>query len=219
MTPRSGQHTNKQKYPDGAPYSLKRSVELLIGLLWVCLGSAQDSLPSNWTSADTPCAKYDDLRNPVLGNIGVKIDAVEPWANGFRRALSFWNSVLPANFHEETDLNTCAVRIINGGPDILSRVLIARSQLTDRDNFRGMIAVRPEAARELSGAEIYGAAVHEFGHMLGLKHNGSRHSVMYFLDVNGTEILDDKDILELGKHHELRQAIASTGLPPAQVIN
>jgi Matrixin len=164
---------------------------------------AHEKPQSNWTSADEPCAKYDDMRRPILGDIGVKIDAGEPWAEAFRKALSFWNTVLVANFHEETNLSACAIRIINGGPDILNNGMVARSQLTGRDNFRGKIAVSPEAATAMGSREMYGAAVHELGHMLGLKHNASSRSVMYFLNVNGTEVLDNKDILDLSSHHRL----------------
>jgi hypothetical protein len=32
----------------------------------------------NWTSADAPCANYDDLLKPGLGDIGVRFDAAEP---------------------------------------------------------------------------------------------------------------------------------------------
>jgi hypothetical protein len=46
-------------------------------------------------------------------------------------------------------------------------------------------------------------AVHELGHMLGLNHNASVLSVMYFLNVKGTEVLDGKDILDLSSHHKL----------------
>jgi len=169
----------------------------------------------NWASADAPCAKYDDLRNPVLGDIGVKIDAADPWADGFRRALHFWNAVLAANFHEETNLNACAVRVVNGGSDILSKAMVARSQLTEWDNFRGKIAVNPGTARALSSGEMYGTAVHEFGHLLGLKHNASSRSVMYFLNVNGSEVLDREDILDLSARHKLRAAVVPTGFPPA----
>jgi hypothetical protein len=63
----------------------------------------------------------------------VRIDAAQPWADEFRRALRFWNTVLAANFHEERTLRACAVRIVDGGPAILNRMTIARSQLTGRD--------------------------------------------------------------------------------------
>jgi hypothetical protein len=152
------------------------------------------------------------------GRIGVKIDASQPWADAFRRALSFWNTVLAANFHEETNLNACSVRIISGGPAILETAVIARAQLTERDNFRAMIAVKSEAAKTLSSDELYATAEHEFGHMLGLKHNASSRSIMYFLDVDGTEVLDSKDILDLSTHHEVRAAVVATGFLPVKVV-
>jgi hypothetical protein len=170
---------------------------------------AQDKLPLNWDSPDAPCAQYDNLRSRVLGNIGVKIDVNRPWANAFRRALQFWNSVLVVNFHEERSLDTCGIRIVNGGRDILNHGILARSQLIGRGNFRGKIAVSPGSAKEMNSAAIYAAAVHELGHMLGLKHNPSSRSIMYFFSVDGDEYLDRGDILELSAYHELRPATIS----------
>jgi len=193
--------------------SVSKSQQLLaaafavsFGCAWQATARAQEPPRSNWTTSDAPCAKYNDLRKPVLGEIGVKIDAAEPWVDGFRRALRFWNTVLAANFHEETNLEACAVRIVNAGPDILNNAIVARSQLTEWGNFHGKIAVSPGAASAMSSAQVYGVAVHELGHMLGLKHNASSQSVMYFLNVNGTEALDRNDILDLGTRHELRVA-------------
>jgi hypothetical protein len=195
--------------------------QFLTAAVAVCFGfashlkaSAEKPPQSNWTTADAPCAKYDDLRNAVLGDIGVKIDAAEPWADGFRRALGFWNTVLAANFHEETNLDACAIRIVSAGPGVLTNAIVARSQLPEWDHFRGKIAVSPRAAKTMSRAEMYATAIHEFGHMLGLKHNASSHSFMYFLNVNGSEVLDEKDILDLSKRHKLRAAVVSTSLPP-----
>jgi Matrixin len=185
-------------------------------VVWLgCISQAGARTPetrhSNWISTDAACARYDDLRKPVLGDIGVKIDATGPWADGFRRALSLWNTVLAANFHEETDLDACAIRIVNASPGLLSNSMVARSQLTEWDDFRGKIAVRPDASNTMSSGEIYGTAVHELGHMLGLKHNASSQSVMYFFNVDGTEVLDKTDILDLRVRHKLRVALASAG--------
>jgi hypothetical protein len=75
---------------------LSNGKTFVAGVLAVWLGcaaqitaGAEEESESNWTSADEPCAKYDDMRRPVLGDIGVKIDANEPWADEFRKALSF----------------------------------------------------------------------------------------------------------------------------------
>ena len=197
----------------------------MTGILATWLGCASPATTQaeekplwNWTSADAPCAKYDDLLKPVLGDIGVRLDAAEPWLGAFHWALSIWITVLAANFHEDTDLNTCAVRIIEGGPNILDHAVVARSQIPDWAGFQGKIAVSPEAAKHMSRSEMYGTAVHEIGHILGLKHNPSCRSVMYFLNVNGSEALDREDILELRKHHQLRPAIAATGFRPIRVI-
>jgi hypothetical protein len=175
---------------------------------WLCaspIATRERQQPqSNWTSPDAPCAKFEDLRRPVIGDIGIKIDAAEPWADGFRRALGFWNTVLTANLHEETGLTACSVRIIDGGPDILNSTVVARSQITYWANFRGKIAVSKATAKEMNSAEIYATAVHELGHILGLKHNANSHSIMFFLDVDGTEVLDNMDILELSRRHEVR---------------
>jgi hypothetical protein len=148
---------NRTRIVSGAVSGNKR---FLAGVLavWLVCGSqvkarAQETPQSNWTSADAPCAKYDDLRRPVLGEIDVKIDATGPWSDGFLRAFSFWNTVLAANFHEETDLDSCAVRIVNAGPDILNNAMVARSQLTDRSSFRGKIAVSPGAAKAMISAK------------------------------------------------------------------
>ena len=171
---------------------------------------------SNWTTPDLPCAKFEDLRKPIIGSAGVRIDAAEPWPDGFRQALRFWNTVLNANFHEEADLNACSVRIIEGGPSILKSAIAARSQVTDRANFQGKIAVSQVVSKEMNSAEIYATAVHELGHMLGLKHNESSRSVMYFLNVDGTEVLDRQDILELSRRHELRPEVLEKSILPIQ---
>jgi matrixin len=180
--------------------------------------TAGAQLRTNWTSSDAGCARYNDLRNRVLGNIGIKIDASEPWAAGFRRAITFWNTVLVANFHEETDLSACAVRVINGDCNVLHDGIVARAQIPEWADFRGKIAVRPAMANELSSAEIYGIAVHELGHLLGLRHNTSPVSVMYFLDVNGDEVLDIKDLVALSRRHKVRPSIFSAGYLSIQVF-
>jgi hypothetical protein len=40
--------------------------------------------------------------------------------------------------------------------------------------------------------------------MLGLKHNPSVRSVMYYLDLQGSEVLDQTDLTILAARHKLR---------------
>jgi predicted Zn-dependent protease len=75
---------------------------------------------------------------------------------------------------------------------------------------------QPASAKEMNKAEIYATAVHEIGHILGLKHNESSRSVMYFLNVNGTAVLDGKDIRELSRRHKLRPEVLEKSLLPIQ---
>jgi hypothetical protein len=172
----------------------------------------------NWNSPGAPCAKYDDLRRRLLRDIGVRIDVAEPWADAFRRALSFWNMVLDANFHEEPGLEACSIRVVKGGPAILSRPVVARSQLMERAGFSGKIAVCAAAAEDLNSEEMYGIAVHEIGHLLGLRHNSNVHSVMYFLNVEGIEVLDSEDLLDLSRRYEIRPEILARGSLPIQAV-
>ena len=70
----------------------------------------------------------------------------------------------------------------------------------------------------MSCAEIHGATVHELGHILSLKHNASSRSIMYLLNVNGTGVLDSKDILDLSSRYRFRVTVASTSFLTIQFV-
>jgi hypothetical protein len=132
----------------------------------------------NWSTPDKPCANYNDLKKYALGDIGVKIDVSDPaWAAAFRRALVFWNKVLDVNFHEEKNINACAL-LINDGPLVMfGGGHTAFAQFTDRDGFEAKIVVLPQVP--LSPAGKFVNAVHEIGHIVDLRHNPDPVSVMY----------------------------------------
>jgi hypothetical protein len=132
----------------------------------------------NWSTSDKPCANYNDLKKYALGDIGVKIDVSDPaWAAAFRRALVFWNKVLDVNFHEENNINACALRITDGPLVMFGGGFTAFAQFADLDGFEAKIVVLPQVP--LSPAGKFVNAVHEVGHIVDLRHNPDPKSVMY----------------------------------------
>jgi Matrixin len=132
----------------------------------------------NWSTSDKPCAHYNDLKKYDLGDIGVKIDVSDPaWAAAFRRALVFWNKVLDVNFHEEKNINACALRITDGPLVMFGGGFTAFAQFADLDGFEAKIVVLPQVP--LSPAGKFVNAVHEVGHIVDLRHNPDPKSVMY----------------------------------------
>ena len=166
--------------------------------------SFADQRTANWQGDFSPCNQKSELlkRDPM--NLGVKISTSNPvLAHEFRQALNFWTTVVDMHWHED-ESESCAMQLVDGTPAILKTSIVARSQFTEWDNFQGWIAFNPKAP--LTNTELYLTAVHEIGHMLGLKHNPSVHSVMYYLDLEGTEVLDPTDLATLAVRHKLRIA-------------
>jgi hypothetical protein len=164
--------------------------------------SFADQRSSNWEGDYSPCnQRYELLKHDEM-SLGVKISTSNPvLAHEFREALDFWAHVVDMNWHEDAS-STCSMQLVDGTPAILKTSIVARSQFTEWDNFQGWIAFNPKAP--LTSEELYLTAVHEIGHMLGLKHNPSAHSVMYYLDLEGTEVLDPSDLTTLAGRHKLR---------------
>ena len=166
--------------------------------------SFADQRTANWVGDFPPCNQRFELLKREPMNLGVKISTSNPMlAHEFRQSMDFWSRVLDMNWHED-DSNSCAVQLVDGTPAILKTSIVARSQFTEWDNFQGWIAFNPHAP--LSNTEMYLTAVHEIGHILGLKHNPSTHSVMYYLDLEGSEVLDQTDLTTLAVRHKLRVA-------------
>ena len=74
----------------------------------------------------------------------------------------------------------------------------------------------PFSSAPLSREETYLTAVHEIGHLLGLKHNPNPSSVMYYLDLEGPEVVDITDLAALASHHKLRIASDHEPIPVAK---
>jgi Matrixin len=164
---------------------------------------------SNWADDFEPCHRSAELFKRDHMELGVWIHTSNTvLAAEFRRAMNFWADVLDLTWHEEDTLQ-CSIQVFEGSPALFAanNITAARSQFTERANFYGWIAFNPRCP--LSGTEMYLTAVHEIGHILGLRHNLNPRSVMYFLNPEGPARLDRKDFAVLAARHKLRSGNSS----------
>jgi predicted Zn-dependent protease len=141
-------------------------------------------------------------------DLGVRFDTANPEiAAAFKKALAFWSSVLDMSFYEEPSA-VCALAVVDATPQLLRETNnVARAQFTDLANFQAWIAFDPHASEYMSPEEMYATAVHELGHLFGLRHNPRASSIMYYLDCDGTSLLDELDLRALSSRHTIRAGI------------
>ncbi len=140
-------------------------------------------------------------------NVGVRISTSNAALAGqFERALEFWSQVLDLDWHEVNSTD-CSLQLVDGTPSIFNwcACMSARSQLPDHPAFQGWIAFNPSL--KLSKREMFLDSVHEIGHLLGLTHNPSDASVMYFFGLEKAASLDYADLNLLATKHALRPGI------------
>lgn len=157
----------------------------------------------NWTANYSGCGQHSELLKKTHLNLGVRFSTSDPQLlTECARALDFWAAILDMEWHED-DSRGCAIQVIDGAPDLFIPVqLVARGQLPDRAGFQGFIAFNPNSG--LTSTEQFYTAVHEIGHLLGLPHNPSASSIMYYLEVNEPFVLDTVDLKVLAHRHKLR---------------
>jgi Matrixin len=166
--------------------------------------------PGDWTGSYDPCGRHMELAKRARMLLGVRFAtrnrtlAVES-----ARALDFWASVLEMDWYE-VDSRECAVQIVDGHPGLFQPGDAARAQFPGTPSFQGWIAFNPE--NPLLPADMFVAAVHEFGHLLGLPHSTNPSSVMYFLRLDGPIFLDRSDLAALALRHTLRADISAGGV-------
>lgn len=179
------------------------SMRLVIALaLFSALPLAADERPTNWTGDFEPCASRTELLKPGHMDLRVRTSTSNPiLAVQFRRAMEFWSRIVDLTWRPD-NTSLCSIQLVDGTSAILKNEVIARSQFIDWSNFNGWIAFDPTAP--LTSKEMYLTAVHEIGHMLGLKHNPNPNSVMYYLDLREYEVLDQLDLAALSSRHKLR---------------
>lgn len=180
-------------------------------MLCVCLlaflGAARAEPIPNWSANYPPCNRHAELLKHGPMNLGVRVATSNPLlAEQFRSAMDFWSRVIDLDWHEE-DSENCSIQLMDGVRDLFEpepRSMAARSQFPDRIHFQGWIVFNPVIT--LTKAELYRISVHEIGHVLGLRHNSNAGSLMYGLDLDGSESLDANDLASLAAHHKLRVA-------------
>lgn len=194
---------------------------MILLLLAVSLGAAEPS-PQNWTGQYPPCDRHAELLSRGPMDLGVRISTSNPdLARQFEHAMEFWSEVLDLEWHLE-DTQNCAVQLVDGAPELFDSVnngcacISARSQFPNRPAFQGWIAFNPGVRR--TEREMFMTSVHEIGHLLGLPHNPSGSSVMFFLRVDGPVWLDASDLEALASRHKLRAGVFERGSTNAATI-
>lgn len=179
-----------------------RSLSLL-----VFLASAAWAQSANWTGPFKPCLNSSELEKTGHMSIGVRYDlSNERIIQQFHRAFEFWENLLDAEFHDEAS-ESCSVAILEGTKALLgNRAVVARAQLPKLPDFQGWIVVDPRATSYLTDEEAVAIWIHEIGHLLGLVHNPSAKSLMYFIDIDLGNKLDSTDLRALSLLHAFRNA-------------
>lgn len=183
--------------------SRRVQLPLQLTLLWLVGGFAADR-PGDWSGTYPPCDRHGEISSKEHMRLGVRFYTSAPEMRvAFVRAMEFWASVLDMEWYEENSTN-CAIQIVDGGDNLFKSAEVAKSQFPGWQTFQGWIAFNPKPV--LTPVERYTIAVHEVGHMLGLPHNPSAKSVMYYLSLDGLLLLDTDDLAVLAARHKLRVA-------------
>lgn len=184
----------------------------LILLLPTAGFAASTSLP-NWTGRYAPCYNHADLLSHEHIDLAVRISTSIPdLPEQFAKALDFWSGVLDLDWHV-TDSDDCALQVVDGTPSLFNfcRCMSARAQLPDQPEFQGWIAFNPRL--KLTKEEMFLDSVHEIGHLLGLPHNPSDKSVMFYLGLGKVVSLNATDLDTLAARHQLRPQTSSLNVP------
>ncbi len=152
-----------------------------------------------------PCEHVGELLKHDHMDLGVRLESRNPQVvREFKHALNFWSKILDMEWHEDLNI-TCSIDLVDGNPDFIngtSAVLTHRKAIARGVQSSGIVAI--DSTYELTPPEWYAIAVHELGHLFGLRHNPSVNSVMYYRSVPGDQALDVADITALSALHRMR---------------
>jgi Matrixin len=182
----------------------------ILPIVLLLLSSVNMLAESSSTAPHSNCDRHAELLKGDHMVLGARIDTANPvLAKQFRRALDFWTSVLDLEWHEENSI-ACSLQLTDAPNGFLDTSIAAQAQDPQSADFQGWIEF--DAAAALTETEMYYYSVHEIGHLLGLGHNPSHRSVMYFKDAPGPERLDTTDLMALATIHKLRLTSTSRAI-------
>jgi Matrixin len=178
----------------------------LVFIAGLCLLTAfimrAGKLPGDWTGNYPPCASSQELLKNDHMKLGVRLSTASlGLANAVVRAMNFWATILDMEWYIESSPK-CALQIVDGDSRLFQSGQAARAQFPNRPSFQGLIAFNRQVV--LTAEDQYVVSVHEVGHLLGLPHNPSAQSVMFFLNAGGPVLLDTVDLRNLAAFHKLR---------------
>ncbi len=137
-------------------------------------------------------------------------------ARQFERAMEFWSGIIDMDWHE-VESQECSVELVEGAHNLFeTQGIAARAQEPDRPAFQGWVAFNP--ASKLTEHEMFVISVHEIGHLLGLPHNPSAASVMFFFNLDDSIWLDAADLKTLAQRHTLRSGVFAVGRGTARRV-
>ena len=194
-----------------------------IGLLaLVCSICSFAQSTKNWAGPLQACASSQDLLKYGPRDLGVYVTTVnQKLATQFAKAMNFWTTVIDMRWHPESSTR-CSLQLSDGQPELFDDSTIAKAHLVDGNGLSAWVAFNPKAP--LTDSELYLTSIHEIGHLLGLAHNPSASSVMYYTNDAGATLLDGTDLKALSESHKLRRIHESStvrctsshleGMPP-----
>jgi len=178
-------------------------------------GVAATDLHLNNLAFNTPCLKYNELRNAGHMDIGVLLVVKDERVRAATsEALNRWSQVIDMTWHEDRT-STCALTIVEApvagfryysGDRLVTNIppRTARAQLPQNaDTFKGIVFVNTARLLSLDKYWMADAMQHELGHLFGYNsHSDNPRSIMYWNVTGDNQKLQKEDVKVIARYHK-----------------